>query len=198
MNVGVFPAFLQDGSEVRTATSTSGNSERSRSSSLSIDSRARASPTQQRWSAERPAIRPTRWRRLLAAGAFILMAPKSSRVRGPRRPSAVGQQSDPQTERPTNRPAGAAGGAARLLAAGATSFSVGGVARRRRGGRSTLPRAHEGRAGLSAVDSASCWGRLGGAVAAGRRRIRFWADDDVMLRPPRRRRATGSSPNTRH
>jgi hypothetical protein len=33
-----------------------------------------------------------------------------------------------------------------------------------------LPRAHEGRAGMSAVDSATCWGRLGGAVAAGRRR----------------------------
>jgi len=78
-----------------------------------------------------------------------------------------------------------------------------------------LTRAHEGRAGMSAVDSATCWGRLGGAVAAGRRRpfvlakcgIRFGADagaraigadDDVMLRPPRRRRATGSSPNTRH
>jgi hypothetical protein len=30
-----------------------------------------------------------------------------------------------------------------------------------------LPRAHEGRAGMSAVDSATCWGRLGGAVAAG-------------------------------
>jgi len=74
-----------------------------------------------------------------------------------------------------------------------------------------LSRAHEGRAGMSAVDSATCWGRLGGAVAAGRRRpfvlakcgIRFGADDgaraigaddDVMLRPPRRRRATGSSP----
>jgi hypothetical protein len=73
-----------------------------------------------------------------------------------------------------------------------------------------LTRAHEGRAGMSAVDSATCWGRLGGAVAAGRRRpfvlakcgIRFGADDgaraigaddDVMLRPPRRRRATGSS-----
>jgi hypothetical protein len=40
-----------------------------------------------------------------------------------------------------------------------------------------LPRAHEGRAGMSAVDSATCWGRLGGAVAAGRRRIRFGADD---------------------
>jgi hypothetical protein len=40
-----------------------------RSSSLSIDSRARGAPTQQRWSAERPAIRPTRWRRLLAAVA---------------------------------------------------------------------------------------------------------------------------------
>jgi hypothetical protein len=34
-----------------------------------IDSRARGAPTQQRWSAERPAIRPTRWRRLLAAVA---------------------------------------------------------------------------------------------------------------------------------
>jgi hypothetical protein len=40
-----------------------------RSSSLSIDSRARGAPTQQRWSADRPAIRPTRWRRLLAAVA---------------------------------------------------------------------------------------------------------------------------------
>jgi hypothetical protein len=30
--------------------------------------------------------------------------------------------------------------------------------------------AHEGRAGMSAVDSATRWGRLGGAVAAGRRR----------------------------
>ena len=32
--------------------------------------RARGAPTQQRWSAERPAIRPTRRRRLLAAVAI--------------------------------------------------------------------------------------------------------------------------------
>ena len=36
--------------------------------------RARGAPTQQRWSAERPAIRPTRWRRLLAAVATIFLA----------------------------------------------------------------------------------------------------------------------------
>jgi hypothetical protein len=33
-----------------------------------------------------------------------------------------------------------------------------------------LTRAHEGRAALSAVDSAICWGRLLAAVPSGRRR----------------------------
>jgi hypothetical protein len=46
--------------------------------------RARGAPTQQRWSAERPAIRPTRWRRLLAAVADSIFAQFGS---GPRRRS---------------------------------------------------------------------------------------------------------------
>ena len=73
-----------------------------------------------------------------------------------------------------------------------------------------LTRAHEGRAGLSAVDSATRWGRPGGAAAADRRRWRQWVPPIKQVghdsgwgrtlelgrwrRSLRRRRATGSSP----
>jgi hypothetical protein len=50
------------------------------------------------------------------------------------------------------------------------AVSVGGVVLSRVPPLYPLTRAREGRAGMSAVDSATCWGRLGGAVAAGRRR----------------------------
>ena len=98
---------------------------------------------------------------------------ESSRVRGAHRSSDVGQQDRPtfrwSAERPAIRPTRPArAGWAALRRFRFRDIPLWGD--RRVPPLYPLPRAHEGRAGMSAVDSATCWGRLGGAAAAGRRR----------------------------